>query len=158
MNYYKPRYFQPYEIFPDTMLKNFPVADPWTLIDPRMLYTLDQLRERYGKCTVNNYYWGGKLKYRGMRPIAPNMPGARYSQHKYGRAADCTFQGKAIEEVTSDLINHLFTPAFQYITCIELGFDWLHFDCRNHDRNGKGVLAIVKGRPAPSFVTRSGFI
>jgi len=30
----------------------------WELLDERLLITLDKLRQRYGRMTVNNYYWG----------------------------------------------------------------------------------------------------
>jgi hypothetical protein len=57
-----------------------------------------------------------------------------YSQHTFGRAFDCIFDGVTAEEVRRDILNNPSDYAFVSITAIELGTSWLHFDTRNVQR------------------------
>lgn len=105
----------------------------WELMDERLLITLDNLRERYGATTVNNYYWGRDREWSGLRtPDSPYY--SRHSQHSFGRAADCLFGNISAEEVRQEVLANPDDPAFQYIGSIELGVSWFHFDVRNCDR------------------------
>jgi len=105
----------------------------WELMDERMLITLDNLRDRYGSMTINNWKWGGDRQWSGLRtPDSPYY--SPYSQHTFGRAADCIFKDVTAEEVRQDILNNRDHDDFELIESIELDVSWLHFDVRNCNR------------------------
>jgi hypothetical protein len=122
---YLPKYFKIQELVsPDVYAARGQLA--WEMLDTNMLITLDQLHEHYGVMTINNWLWGGSRHWSGLR--TPECPeGAKYSQHRYGRAADILFKTVTAEQVRQDIIS----GKFPLITSIETGTSWLHFDTRN---------------------------
>ena len=133
---YIPKYFKPYELIPKAtyeLLKNKPWII-WQLFDFRVLYVGDAIRKRYGKMIANTWYWGGRHQYRGWRPAKCKI-GATYSQHRFGRALDLDPQEVTAEEIRQDIKKG---ENFRYISCIEDGVPWLHFDVRNY----KGLLIV----------------
>ena len=133
---YIPKWFKPYELVPRAtyeLLKNKPWII-WQLFDNRVLYVADRVRKRYGKMVCNTWYWGGVHQYRGWRPS--RCIGARWSQHKFGRAIDLVPVETTAERIRQDI---KAGEGFSGITCIEDGVDWLHFDVRNY----KGLLIIT---------------
>lgn len=140
---YKPKHFVLQEFFPRDFYEKYhqKLGDiMWTLIDDRILWTADALRDRYGTMVVNDWLWRTDKdanNYRGFRPFDCQI-GAVFSQHRYGRALDCKFKKVTSEEVRQDIrTNDKYT--FKYITAIEVDISWLHFDCRNHDKLRYGV-------------------
>ena len=105
----------------------------WELLDERLLITLDRLRKRYGPVTVNNWYWDGEREWSGLRTKESPFY-SPFSQHTFGRAADCLFNNLTAEEVRQDILAQPDNSAFKLIGSIELGVSWLHFDVRNCDR------------------------
>lgn len=100
----------------------------WELIDPRLIEILDRLRSRYGKMTVNNWFWGGEREWSGLRtPDSPYY--SPYSQHSFGRAADCLFADVSVEEVRADILG----GGFSFVGGIEEDVSWLHIDVRNYN-------------------------
>lgn len=135
---YIPEFFQPYELVPKStyeQLKNKPWII-WQLFDPRALYIGDRIRKRYGKMIANTWYWGGRHQYRGWRPSRCSV-GARWSQHKFGRAEDLVPVEVTAEEIRRDIVGGKFSD-LNYITCLEFGIPWLHFDTRNYE----GLLIV----------------
>ena len=124
---YKPRFFKIQELVPPSVYKK--MGDKAiSLIDERVLITLDQLRLKLGICTVNNWCFGGKFKQSGLRTdeckeFSPT------SQHTFGRAMDCKFRDHTAEEVRQFVIEN--KELFPYITFIESDVTWFHFDVRN---------------------------
>jgi len=108
----------------------------WGLLDERALKTLDALRDRFGSTTVNDWSWGGANQYRGFREDGCGV-GAEYSQHKYGRAKDCTFRDVSAEVVRQYILDN--PDEFPYISSIEMGVSWLHFGVGNH---GPGIITF----------------
>lgn len=107
----------------------------WELLDDRLLMTLDMLRDRYGKMTINNWRWTARTPrmWSGLR--TPDSPWySTYSQHTYGRAADIIFDSITAEEVRQDILREPDDIDFQYINSFEEGTSWLHIDVRNTDR------------------------
>lgn len=127
---YKPRHFSAKEFVPEYIY----IArgeKSLELIDDRVLHTCDALRDRYGPIIINDWAWGGKNQWRGLR--AEQCPvGTIYSQHRFGRAADCNFQDIDAESVREDLLDD--PSLFPYINFIELATVHLHFDVRNCER------------------------
>jgi len=134
---YIPKYFKPYELVPKAtyeLLKNKPWII-WQLFDNRVLYIGDRIRKRYGKMIANTWYWGGIHQFRGWRPSRCPV-GARWSQHRFGRALDLVPVEISAEEIRQDI---KAGEDFSGITCIEDGVGWLHFDTRNY----RGLLIVT---------------
>lgn len=129
---YKPEYFTVEECVPKDYAKKYG-EKCWELFDDRALKTLDVLREEFGPITINNYKWGGSNQYRGLR--TPDYYGSfeKYtqsrSQHKYGRAFDLTFKNHSAKYVRERVLEQ--PEKFPYITFLETGISWFHFDVRN---------------------------
>lgn len=106
----------------------------WALLDERALIMLDRLRGKFGTMIVNDWAFGGKNEYRGFREPSC-LVGAQYSQHRFGRAFDCSFSHISADEVREYILSH--PEEFEYIKAVEMNVNWLHFDVRN---NGKQIL------------------
>lgn len=129
---YKPTHFAIHELVPPAVFQERGES-AWQLLDDRMLMTLDRLRKRYGPITVNNYHWGGEREWSGLRTTDSPF-GTQYSQHRFGRAADCLFQNISTDEVRNEILAFPDHRAFALIGSVERGTSWLHFDVRNCDR------------------------
>lgn len=126
------RYFAIHELIPPKVFKAR--ADKaWELLDPDLLRALDALRSRYGPMTINNYYWSGEREWSGLRtPDGPYY--SPYSQHTFGRAADCLFKEVSVEQVRTDILSFPNDTTFELINAVELDVSWLHIDVRNCSR------------------------
>jgi len=128
----KCTHFAIHELVPPNVFKERE-EKAWELLDERLLITLDRLRKRYGPMTVNNYYWGKDREWSGLR-TKDSPYYSPYSQHSFGRAADCLFKKISAAEVRKDILNNPTDPDFELIGSLELDVSWLHFDVRNCDR------------------------
>jgi len=100
------------------------------LLEPKLLWTIDQMREKFGSITINSWLWGGQYKYSGFRPKHTSV-GATYSQHRLGRAFDLKFKNHTADEIRAYIKVHSNDDIFKYITCIENNTPtWVHIDCR----------------------------
>ncbi|ATG77625.1 hypothetical protein [Pseudoalteromonas sp. 1_2015MBL_MicDiv] len=114
--------------------------DPLFLVhffDPKALRTLQKLRDKFGSCIVNNWSWGGANQYRGYRPLDCTI-GAKRSQHKLGKAFDCSFKNYTAQQVRDYVLAH--PQEFPYITAIEGQVSWFHFDVRTPTWTGIKVF------------------
>lgn len=127
---YLPRHFQAYELVPPEIFASRK-GKSFELIDERVLITLDTLRETFGPCIINDWYWGGEFEQSGLRTAnAPQF--SPTSQHTFGRAMDCKFKEHPAAEIRDQVIrNRLLFP---YITFMEDDVNWFHFDVRNVQR------------------------
>jgi hypothetical protein len=147
MHYHKPKYFNIRELVdPVTFQERGEKA--LQLLHADALYSLDLIRERYGKpVRVNNWHrvkpsdpslyldasWrkkNGVFIFRGFRP-AWCTEGSKYSQHRLGSGFDFDVDGMTAEEVREDIRKHPDEPAFYAIKAVELGVPWVHVDARN---------------------------
>ena len=136
---YKPTHFELRELVPPDVFKALG-DQAWILIDPRIAWTLDAIRNKFGKAiTVNNWHTGGPFSQRGFRNH--DDVGAVYSQHRYGNAVDFDIEGMTAEQFRDDLKKNPNDPAYQYITACELGTNWIHIDVRPAF-HGTGVLWV----------------
>ena len=143
---YVPEHFKLQEFFPrDFLHRVYPVLGNtmWRLMDDRLLWTADMLRNRYGTMILNDYDWGGSNQYRGFRPF-DCVVGAEFSQHKYGRAGDCKFGKISVDEVRQEIVQSEYgeIEEFKYITAVEMGVTWLHFSVENYDVKKHGIKLI----------------
>ena len=129
MKVYLPEYFALHELVPPEIYDKCGTR-AWQLLDDRLLYTQDRLRNRFGKMKVNDYFWGGEREWSGLR--TPDSPFySRTSQHSFGRATDNLFSGIEAEEVRAIILRERNNKDWRFISSIELGTDWLHYDVRN---------------------------
>ena len=129
---YKCNHFAIHELVPRNVFEDRG-EKAWELLDDRLLITLDRLRERYGSITVNNWHWGKDREWSGLRTKESPFY-SPYSQHTFGRAADCLFAKTSVEQVRQDILSMSTDSTFEWIGSVELGVSWLHFDVRNCDR------------------------
>jgi hypothetical protein len=144
-NYYKCKYFQPYELVSKDVYYKFGDNSIW-FIDVRILITLDNIKEYFGidkSIIVNNWYWDKKLQFRGFRPI-DCKEGSEYSQHKFGRAVDFNIIGLNDNDVRKEIIKNQHIPSFKYITTMEdfTDMNWIHIDCRTRPEKGITVFKL----------------
>lgn len=129
---YKCKHFAIHELVPSQVF-NDRGEKAWQLMDERLLITLDRLRDQFGPMTINNYYFGGDREWSGLRTKDSPFY-SPYSQHSFGRAADCLFKNISTDAVRRTILGDQENPDFELIGSIELGVSWLHFDVRNCDR------------------------
>jgi len=105
----------------------------WQLLDDRILRAADDLRDRYGPITINNYGYGGNREWSGLR--TPDSPFYRpFSQHTFGRALDMIFKAADVSKVRQDILSNPNDMMFAHINALEDDVEWLHIDVRNVSR------------------------
>lgn len=129
---YKCKHFKIYELVPPHIYEQRK-EKAWQLLDNRMLWTIDLLRDLYGPIIINNYHSGRPRTCSGLRTPECEIYSPT-SQHSFGRAFDCIFTETDVEKIRQDILENTHTCAYQYITAMELNTSWLHIDCRNCDR------------------------
>lgn len=158
---YIPKYFSVDELLPPPVLLPAPFESVYRsdkntlfrLFDYRILVTLDRLRERYGRCLVNNWHgftaaeWreGAPYMFRfsGWRPV-DCCEGAALSEHKLFRAMDCKFTETTPDEIWDEMITDANAPQFEFMQRIEAfgGMSWFHFDMGQHVRYNKAIYVL----------------
>lgn len=124
------KYFHLDELFPQKMIENIPEYVLFQMLDPRLIITIDKIRERFGKpMIINNWAVSGLFHYRGYRPASPAI-GSPLSQHKFGRAVDFDIEGHKAEEVRVDIIKNKSHDDYKYIRGLEADVNWVHIDFR----------------------------
>ncbi len=129
---------KPYWISEHFDIREFVDPDTWNqfgensrwFIDKRLVDCVELLRELTGSpIIINDWHVGGRFKESGLRnPITST--GARYSQHKFGRAADCKLNGNT-EDVRNIIRKNWDKFKSLGLTTIEKDTPtWVHLDCR----------------------------
>jgi hypothetical protein len=127
---YKTKHFMLQELLPKRVF-DARGGKGWELLDDRLLISVDSIRERYGATIINNWHNGGDRQWSGLRtPDSPYY--SPYSQHTFGRAADCIVLNESAESIRQDILSN--PELFPYVNGIEMGVSWLHIDVRNTDR------------------------
>jgi len=140
---YQPKNFILEELIPNYMFDKWKdiQSKVWQCFDYKALWTLQRLRDRYGRMRMNNWQWGGPNIHKGYRP--PDYKGLSYlSMHKWFRAFDPTPLDESVEVIRQTILDDPYCEDFQYITCIEMNVSWLHFDTRNWDKVNEGILKV----------------
>ncbi len=142
IEFYIPKRFRAYEFVPPEIHEALGARSLSYVMDVRTLITADQLRTFFGvPIIINDWYWKREqgvarkdwLTQRGYR-LPKSKVGAKYSQHRFGRALDCTLIGISPTEARDVVVNH---PAqFPYVTRVEDAVNWLHVDCANIFHHG----------------------
>jgi len=115
------------------------------LMDYRIICAIDYLRSVINRpIIINNWSSGGQFRLRGFRPEGTRT-GAKYSQHKYGRALDFHVPGMTVTEILAVIREHeRYLIERGWITTIEDPRDsptWTHIDCRF---TGASEIVVVR--------------
>ena len=113
----------------------------WQFLDPRLIITLDFIREEFNRpIEINNYYRGGHDTQSGLRCNLCTLvkektdAGKVYmSGHIEGQAADFSVEGMRAEEVRTWLKQH--EDRLPYPIRLEAGVNWVHLDVRQVGNN-----------------------
>lgn len=139
MNSYRPKHFALVELIDESTFKERG-NQAWDLLRPDFLRTLDQLRERFGPITVNNWHIGGQYQESGLRR-PESATGAKWTMHKFGGAGDLKFRDLTPAEVSAAILAK--PEDFPFLTTlenVEMTVTWLHVDVRNHARDGIWIV------------------
>jgi len=123
------------EVMNPEMYERFGKNSRW-FIDQRLIDIVQYIRTKTGKpITINTWYSGGRFKERGLRN--PNTStGAKYSQHKFGKALDFTVSGMSASQVRQLIISDWKQDLMKLgLTAIEGEVTWVHIDVRNTGKN-----------------------
>lgn len=104
----------------------------WELLDVYALVTFDQLRDKFGPIVINDWHHDGLFKYSGLRPWDCET-GAKWSDHKYGRAGDLKPLRATPQEMYAYILAH--QDEFPYLRSLEnIGKtpSWVHVSTRYH--------------------------
>ena len=124
----KCKHFKIYELVDPITYEKFGQKS-WEFLDPNALITLDLLRETFGPAVVNDWKWGGKYQWSGLRPFHCKKY-AKYSQHRFGRAFDVKFNRFTAQEIRTAIKSDLEYWS-EHISRIEKKVSWFHFDLAN---------------------------
>lgn len=117
------KYFKAEELLPKG------VTDT-SLLDPKLLQLVDEIRELLGvPCTINNYASGGTRQWCGLRTPACTI-GAPKSQHRLGKAADMHPIGMTAEQARTKIKKAVAEGKLKNLGGVEDGVSWLHVDVR----------------------------
>jgi len=98
------------------------------IIDPRLIETIEAIREKFGRTTINTWEFGGRFEYSGYRPCSYKK-GAKYSSHRFGNTADLKFPDVAPIVVQQHIIAN--PDDFPYVIRMEdaeVTKTWLHVE------------------------------
>lgn len=117
---------------------------PLLFLDRRIIEGLELLRKKIDvPFTVNNWASGGTRMFSGLRPC--NAPiGAKYSQHKFGRAIDfvCRLSPAEVLEVIRKMEGELVQSGrVTRVEDVAFTTTWNHIDC---GYTGLDEILIVK--------------
>lgn len=108
----------------------------WNFFDPRLLITLDWIREMFNApITVNNWKEGGPFSQRGLRcnicPLVKEKTAKNsvyVSSHILGQAVDFDVKGMQASEVRAWLYDN--KDVLPYPISVEKDVNWVHLDMR----------------------------
>jgi len=132
----KAKHFQLHELVCDHIYEKYG-EQAWQFIDPRLIITIDWIREYIGRpIYINNYEWGGIQTQSGVRCNLCNLNKSKtdkgevyMSGHNEGQAGDFSVKGMTAEQVRNWLVRN--QEDLPYPIRLEAGVDWVHLDCRD---------------------------
>lgn len=117
------KYFKAEELLPKG------VTDT-SLLDPKLLQLIDEIRELLGvPCTINDYASGGTRQWCGLRTANCTI-GAPKSKHRKGQAADLHPVGMTAEDARAIIKKAVSEGKLKNLGGIELEVSWVHCDTR----------------------------
>ncbi|MCE7567544.1 hypothetical protein LZS85_15580 [Aliivibrio fischeri] len=153
---YLPKYFQAHE-FASKRAYAKRGAQIFEQIDTKLLISADTLRwflsgltpetPEKGILTCNDWYYGGKRQFSGLRTYGDKYF-RKFSAHSRGMAGDFISKHYDAETIRKHIIANKYL--FPYITRIEGEVNWLHIDTTNLPSHApKGAIEIFyKNKPS----------
>lgn len=131
---YKTKYFKIEELVPKKiheLIKNEDVK--FKMFDENCLKFLDFCRERYGSLIVNDYIFGGKNQFRGLRTSEYENYNIN-SMHSKGCAFDFIPTKISVDEIFDDLRKN--KKNISLVSRVEYfeGISWIHFDTKKTNK------------------------
>lgn len=118
------------EVVSQDVYNKFGINAVWFL-DHRIINVVEWLRVYFNKPVIlNNWYNGGKIEHAGYRTPDCRI-GAKFSQHKFGRALDFN-----IQDFQPEVIRNFIRKQFPMLRNLGLSAmekdtpSWVHIDCR----------------------------
>lgn len=147
------KYFQVYELVGPKTYKKFG-EDSWQFFDTDALHCLLIIRKGINdRCTINNWYWGGKIKQRGLRTNVQSIFRGFFlrlklylSGHVLGKAFDLVFENTSAEDVRKWIVdNQDLFPCKIRLEHKKNGvpITWTHMDTKQTEKNPKVYLFNV---------------
>ena len=135
----KTKNFRLEELVCDHVFKKYGQT-AWQFLDPRLIQTLNYIRDKINKpMEINNYYWGGGDSQSGLRCNLCHLVYIRtkkdmvyMSAHCEGQAIDFSTENLTADEVREWLIKH--QEELPYPIRLEHGDyadHWVHLDVRD---------------------------
>ena len=113
--------------------KRFRASSIW-FMDSKLFNIAQEVRDlTHSPVKINDWANSGQYRESGLRNWE-TLTGAKYSQHKFGRAIDIKVQGWGVEDVYKLIMKH--EEKFRYlglttIESINKTPTWIHLDTRN---------------------------
>jgi len=130
------KYFRIYELVDKQTYETYK-EQAWEFFTTDILDTLTGVRELFDSpITVNNWWWGGLYKYRGLRSKQKSAElGSPKSEHRYEdshlcNAIDCDIKGYTAEQARQLILRNVDNPKISKLMRMEANTNWLHFDCK----------------------------
>jgi len=132
---YKSKYFKIEELVPKELYDKYSEGELWSMLDSSLLKDLDKLKEVFNKgtMTINNWKWGGKRNWSGIRTEGSPYYSAG-SMHSFGKAFDIIFSDYEAERVRGYIKEH--RDMFKAIKGLERNkngkpISWVHIDTKD---------------------------
>jgi len=107
-------------------------------LDPKLPLLAQAYRDWFeAPLIINNKYRGGSFDFRGFRPHYTEV-GARYSQHRFGRAFDSHIKGLSYAKMYQEILENFEYFSRYGLTTLEDIKDtkgWVHSDMRYTPNN-----------------------
>jgi hypothetical protein len=138
---YKCKYFGPYELVDRETFRKYGHTS-YRYFDRTLLRLADRLREEFGRCIINDWYWNNDnyndasvFKWSGLR--IPDSPFYReYSMHSHGKALDLKFQdtdADTVRQWIKDNFDTLKKELGLFSITLEEGVSWVHIQIDNKE-------------------------
>jgi hypothetical protein len=136
---YLPKHFDLDELVCPHVFKKYG-EQAWQFLDPRLLITLDFIREKLNKLIyINSWGIGGSDSQSGFRCIECGLVKKAIkdkeiyvSAHMEGQGVDMDIEGMNASEVRLWLAKH--EDILPYPIRLEANVEWVHLDVREDDR------------------------
>lgn len=133
------KFFKIYELVSPNVYRKYGERS-WMFFDPRLIETLDFIREYFGEpITINNWNWGGYFTQRGLRentcPIVKNKTNdfvIYLSAHVLGKGVNLHINGYTADEVREKLME--IAKLLPYPIRLEKDVSWVHIDVMDEER------------------------
>ena len=136
----KSKHFKIYELVSPRVYDAFG-EKAWMFIDPRLIATLDILRDAFGRpITINDWAWKGVLTQRGLRENVCDIVTSKtiqdqlyLSAHSLGMGADFDVDGYTGQYIRDQI--KLLSSSLPYPIRLENDVPWIHMDVMTYNQD-----------------------